>query len=56
MSARLNVTKVGNSGQTINMIKEYYAYCNKEAENVSYEFPLAVLISGGFEAYLLMLH
>lgn len=31
-------------------------YCNKEAENVSYEFPLAVLISGGFEAYLLMLH
>lgn len=56
MSASLNVTKVGNSGQTINMIKEYYAYCNKEAENVSYEFPLAVLISGGFEAYLLMLH
>lgn len=56
MSASLNVTKVGNSWQTINMIKEYYAYCNKEAENVSYEFPLAVLISGGFEAYLLMLH
>lgn len=56
MSASLNVTKVGNSGQTINRIKEYYAYCNKEAENVSYEFPLAVLISEGFEAYLLMLH